>query len=447
MGASRSAQRAHRNHEDVMTATASSFVDASRLNARLAELARIGATTGGGVDRQALTPGDAQAQQQLAQWGQALGMHATRDAAGNLFLRLEGCDPSLPCVLSGSHLDTQPAGGRYDGAFGVIAALEAVHAIRDAGIQPLRAIEVVAWMNEEGSRFAPGMMGSSVYGGARTLDDILAVCDAQGTSVREAMDAVNAALPDIGLRLLPGQQASGAAGLVSVWPCAYVEAHIEQGPELERDGLQVGVVTGIQGKHTFRVEVTGEAAHAGTARRAERRDALLAATAMVQALAQALHDKDDLTKFTVGRFSVTPNAPSVVASHVAFSIDLRHPDTATLSRLAALIAPTCQAHAGPCEVNVVTLSAADSLQFPISLRRRISASAERLGIGHRALLSAAGHDARYLHPCCPSAMIFVPSRDGITHNEAEYTDPQDLAAGTRVLADVLSELCMNQEAP
>lgn len=425
-----------------MTAKVSDFVDADRLNARLAEMARIGATARGGVDRQALTAGDAQAQRLLAAWGNELGMHATRDAAGNLFLRLAGAEDALPCVLSGSHLDSQPTGGRYDGVYGVLAALEAVQAIVAAGITPLRALEVVAWMNEEGSRFAPGMMGSAVYGGDRDLAEVLAVTDSDGISVAQAMAQIDAALSDIAARPLPPSPIDEGNH-----PYCYVEAHIEQGPMLEREGLQVGVVSGIQGKHTFAVEVTGEAAHAGTSTRAERRDALLAATAMVQALAQAMHDEADQTKFTIGRFTVTPNAPSVVASRVVFSIDLRHPDTAELQRLATLVEPVCQAHAGSCAVSVTTLSAADSLQFPQTMRERISGAASALGISHREILSAAGHDARYLHPLCPSAMIFVPCREGITHNEAEYASPEDLAAGTRVLADVLADLCMNKEAP
>lgn len=430
-----------------MNRSVADFVDAERLNQRMADMARIGATSAGGVNRQALTDDDARAQVLLAQWGNEIGMQASRDDAGNLFLRMAGSNDALPCVLSGSHLDTQPTGGRYDGVFGVIAALEAVQAIQAAGIAPLRAIEVVAWMNEEGSRFAPGMMGASVYGGARTLDDILGVTDAQGISVAQALAEVNAATPMISKRALPEVARQASSSGAAVFPYSYVEAHIEQGPILEREGLQIGVVTGIQGKHTFRVEVTGEAAHAGTASRAERRDALLAATAMIQALDAAMRDAADLTKFTIGRLSVTPNAPSVVAQRVVFSIDLRHPDTATLQRLVAQIEPICHAQAGPCAVDVVPLSAADSLEFPPAMRARIRAAAKRLGLGQRDLLSAAGHDARYLHPRCPSAMIFVPCREGITHNETEFASPQDLTAGTRVLAEVLAELCLNEEAP
>jgi N-carbamoyl-L-amino-acid hydrolase len=416
------------NIADAMSRAPSDLVSQSRLMDRLMCLAGIGATAAGGVNRQALSEEDAQAQALLAHWGGDLGLTASRDAAGNFFLRWSGYDAQAAPVVAGSHLDSQPTGGRYDGAFGVVAALEAVQAMREAGVAPKRPVDIVAWMNEEGSRFAPGMMGSAVYAGARALPDILQARDAQGVTVEQALASTAAALARIPMRALGGPVH------------AYVEAHIEQGPVLEREGLSIGVVTGIQGKHTFRVTVRGEAAHAGTSKRAERRDALLAATAMVQALAQALHDDGDIVKFTVGRFDVSPNAPSVVASEVVFSIDLRHPDTAELRRLAAQVEPLCRQHSGSCDVDVACLSAADSLEFPETMRQRIRAAASRLALPHRDLISAAGHDARYLHEICPSAMVFVPCRDGVTHNEAEFTAPADLYAGTRVLADVLAGL-------
>jgi len=446
----------------------SRLVSQERLMNRLMAMARIGATAKGGVDRAALSAEDAAAQALMAQWGAALGLHASRDAAGNFFLRWEAGEGAP--LLSGSHLDSQPTGGRYDGVYGVIAALEAVQAMQEAGIAPRRPVEIVAWMNEEGSRFAPGMMGAAVYGGARALADILPVQDKAGISVEAALAATAAALPDIAMRTAGIMQRTGAvahAGAMprtgaaahagsagsdasmagGVVPYAYVEAHIEQGPELERARCPVGIVSGIQGKHTFRVTVRGEAAHAGTSTRAERRDALLAATAMVQDLARAMHDDADIVKFTVGRFDVTPSAPSVVASQVVFSIDLRHPDSAALQRLSALVAPTCAAAAGPCEVDVTRLSAADSLTFPSAMRARLRSAAERLHLPYRDLISAAGHDARYLRPVCPSAMLFVPSHDGITHNEAEFTEPADLYAGACVLADVLAELATLEGQP
>ncbi|BBU30895.1 Zn-dependent hydrolase [Burkholderia sp. THE68] len=408
--------------------SASAYVDEKRLTERLAAMARIGATDKGGVNRQALSKEDAAAQRQLVQWGAALGLKPSVDAIGNLFLRLEGADTNAPPVLSGSHLDSQPTGGRFDGVYGVLAAFEAVEAIVASGVKPRVSIDVVAWMNEEGSRFAPGMMGSAVFAGARELDAVLAVVDTDNVSVRNALASVRDSLRDVPARALGGRAS------------AYVEAHIEQGPHLEREGLTIGVVTGIQGKRTFKVRVDGEAAHAGTSTRAERKDALLAAIAMVQALADALHDREDIVKFTVGRFDVKPSAPSVVPSSVDFSIDLRHPDSHVLQALGDRIAAICEAHAGVCAVRVTELSTAMSLDFPEPMRALVRAAAARLELAHRDILSTAGHDARYLHGVCPSAMIFVPSHLGLTHCETEFTSSSDLAAGAKVLADVLSRL-------
>lgn len=408
--------------------SASTFVDEKRLAQRLAAMARIGATEKGGVNRQALSKEDAAAQRQLVQWGEALGLKPSVDAIGNLFLRLEGTDASAPPVLSGSHLDSQPTGGKFDGVFGVLAAFEAVEAIVASGVKPRASIDVVAWMNEEGSRFAPGMMGSAVFAGARELDAVLAVVDKHGVSVKDALRDVRETLHDVPERAL-GERVS-----------AYVEAHIEQGPHLENEGLTIGVVTGIQGKRTFAVRVEGEAAHAGTSTRAERKDALLAAIAMVQALADALHDAEDIVKFTIGRFDVKPSAPSVVASSVDFSIDLRHPDSNVLQALGDKIQPICEAHAGVCAVRVTELSKAMSLDFPEPMRALVRDAASGLDLRHRDILSTAGHDARYLHYVCPSAMIFVPSHLGLTHCETEYSSSSDLTAGARLLTEVLSKL-------
>lgn len=406
----------------------SRYVRKDRLNGRLATMSTYGAIPNGGVNRQALSAEDLQAQLQLIGWGIELGMLASTDPAGNLFLRREGREPSLAPVLSGSHLDSQPTGGRFDGVYGVLAALEAVEATRDAGLNLRRPIEIVSWMNEEGSRFAPGMMGSRAYADAGSLNDILSVIDADGTSVREALAFVHHGLRDIPRRPLGGR------------PHAYVEAHIEQGPVLEREGAVIGVVTGIQGKKTFRVAVAGEAAHAGTATQAERKDALMAAVRIINALEECFHDDRDLVRFTVGRLTVEPNAPSVVSRRVEFSIDLRHPQSTELLKLGDLVRPVCEAHAGPCAVAVSELSSATSIDFAPELRSMIRSSADCLNIRHLDILSAAGHDSRFVVSLCPAAMIFVPSHDGITHNEAEYTSPDDLTDGARVLADVLVEL-------
>jgi len=410
-----------------MSVDVASLVDQGRLWDRHMRMAVHGATAAGGVNRQALSAEDIAAQKTLIAWGEALGLVAATDPAGNLYLRLVGTDSDAAPVMTGSHLDSQPSGGKFDGVYGVLAGLEALEAIRAAGIAPRRSIELVAWMNEEGSRFAPGMMGSSVFAGAVPLAAILPVRDAAGVAVGQALAQVRAALP------LPS------------WPLqrpvhAYVEAHIEQGPLLERDGHTIGVVTGIQGKRTFSVTVTGEEAHAGTTPRRERKDALVAAVRMVQALNAAFADPEDLIKFTVGRFDVRPNAPSVIPSLVRFSVDLRHPDSAVLRALGDQVVHICGAECGPCKVEVVELSTAMALSFPEPMRALIRNQARLLRISATDILSSAGHDARYLHPICHTGMIFVPCRAGISHNEAESAEPGHLADGTRVLVRTLVEL-------
>lgn len=411
-----------------MTAGVAAHIDATRLWDRHMRLARHGALANGGVNRQALSVEEVAAWRELIGWGQALALAASTDAAGNLFLRLEGTAAEAAPVLTGSHLDSQPTGGKFDGVYGVLAGLEAAQAIVESGVRLQRPLEIVAWMNEEGSRFVPGMMGSAAFVGATPLERFLPVCDSAGTSVEKGLAALRHAFPELPLNAL-GRPVH-----------AYLEAHIEQGPILEREGFAVGVVTGIQGKHTFRVTVRGEEAHAGTSSRRERKDALLAAVRMIDALTDVMHDAEDIVKFTVGRFDVLPNAPSVVPASVVFSIDLRHVDSVALMALGDRIALLCEAHAGPCAVEVTELTRAMSLDFPHTMTRLVRDTAQRLGIASMDIYSAAGHDARFLHAVCPTGMIFVPCKDGISHNPQESATPEDLATGARVLVEALVEL-------
>jgi len=390
-------------------------------------LARFGVRPDGGVDRQALSSPEIAARAQLVTWGRALGLEPFTDAAANLFLRLPGRDPSLPPVLAGSHIDSQPTGGRFDGAYGVLAGLEAVEAIRSAGLVPRRAIEVVAWTNEEGSRFAPGMTGSELFTGIKSLDEVAPVRGADGVTLGEALTIVLAADQDVPLRPFERPIA------------AFIEPHIEQGPVLEREGVPVGVVSGIQGTRRYRVRVLGQAAHAGTAERHERRDALLAAVRMVAAIDQAASEPPDV-KLTVGLFQVVPNAPSVIPSEVLFSIDLRHPDNAVVDRIDSRIRSLVESERGPCTAALQQIQHNPSLEFPATIRAVIGSAAQDLGVGHRNILSAAGHDARQLHSFCPTGMIFVPCRNGISHNPEEWAEPVHLAAGARVLTEVLWSL-------
>ena len=411
-----------------MTARISDHVDGQRLWRDLMQLAGFGATNRGGVCRLALSQEEIDARAALVAWGREFGLHASVDPAANLFLRLDGLEPESPPLLLGSHIDTQPTGGKFDGAYGVVAGLAALRAIAASGNRPRRSIEVVAWMNEEGSRFAPGMMGSAVFTGKRRLEDIEAVRDKSGCSVREELDRVLDKERDLPRRPL-GFPVAG-----------HLEAHIEQGPLLEAEGRTIGVVTGIGGKRTFRVVVQGEAAHAGTSTRGERRDALVSAVAIVDALQRAMWDDADTVRFTIGMFSVEPNAPSVVPARVVFSVDLRHDSDEVVRTLGDKVSEVCQAARGKCDVTVTPLLYDPPLEFPAAIRARVRDAAARLGLSQLDLPSPAGHDSRYLHYHCPTGMIFIPCKGGISHSEEESITPSDAEAGVRVLAEVAFEL-------
>jgi N-carbamoyl-L-amino-acid hydrolase len=407
----------------------SRFVSENRLMARLAALARFGGRPDGGVNRQALSPEEAGARATIVDWGRQIGLIAYTDAAANLFLRLEGRAPDAAPVLAGSHIDSQPTGGRFDGAFGVIAALEAIEAIVANGLRPYRPVEMVAWTNEEGSRFAPGMNGSTAFCRPAELENILSICDADGVTVREAAAAIHAAEPGVAQRPL-GRR-----------PHCFIEAHIEQGPLLEEAGIPIGVVTGIQGTRRYRVRVVGEAAHAGTASMETRRDALLSAMRFIrQAEAAALIHPD--IKFTVGLFEIEPNAPSVVPAEARFSIDIRHPDNRVVDALDETLR-LLAADRGRCAVELSQIAHAPSISFSQLIQKEITAAAETAAIAFMPIFSAAGHDARQLSYVTPTGMIFIPCRDGLSHNPAEWADPAHILAGTRVLTDTIWKLTGN----
>ncbi len=406
---------------------ASAAVDEARLWRRHMALAEIGATAKGGVDRQALSEEEARARTLLAEWAAERGYGIWVDGISNLFIRRDGTDSALAPVLTGSHIDSQPTGGKFDGAYGVLAGLEALQALDEAGIETRRPIEVVAWLNEEGSRFAPGMMGSEAFAGLRPLDEILTVADRAGTSVADDLPRALAATPDAKRREIGFPVA------------AFVEAHIEQGPALERAGKPIGVVTGIQGVRRMRVRVTGEESHAGTTPRSARRDALWEAARMVDALQRKIH-VDDEHRFTVGMMEIRPNVPSVVAAEVLFSIDIRHPDSGTLASLEAGVDGICRNALVACEVETWTIAQAPSIWFDDRVVGTVERVANDLGLGNMRLFSGAGHDARQLSHVCPTGMIFVPCERGISHNEAENASPSDLADGARVLAETLVRL-------
>jgi N-carbamoyl-L-amino-acid hydrolase len=411
-----------------MTEHPSNLVNGERLWQRLIELASFGATAKGGVCRLALSREEIEARAAIVGWARAIGLEPSNDAAANLFLALEGREPRLPPLLIGSHIDSQPTGGKFDGAYGVMAALEAVQAISELPERPRRSIEVVSWMNEEGARFTPGVMGSAIFAGKRRLDDILSIKDSDGCMVETALRQVLAAEHMLPRRSL-GFEVAG-----------FLEAHIEQGKILQEQGYTAGIVTGIQGKRTFRVEIIGEESHSGATPRSLRRDALTSAVAVIDALQKSMWDDADTVRFTVGKFDVLPNAPSVVPAKVIFIIDLRHNDPVVLQHLGDLVSAVCDVNRGQCEVRVNELIYDAPLQFPIAIRMRLAEIAKRLGTSHFELPSLAGHDARHLHYICPTGMIFIPCKDGISHNEAESITPADACAGARILAEAAFEL-------
>jgi beta-ureidopropionase / N-carbamoyl-L-amino-acid hydrolase len=409
------------------TTRASVAVDESRLWQRHMEMARFGATAKGGVNRQALSPEDAKARAQLIAWATARGFGTAVDAIGNLFVRREGTDKSAKPVMTGSHLDSQPTGGKFDGTYGVLAGFEALEALEDAGIATRRPIEVVAWTNEEGNRFQPGAMGSAVFAGSYELAKMLAVRDQAGVSVGDALKETLKAAP-----------ASKRADRIV--PDSYIEAHIEQGPRLENEGKTIGVVTLIQGQRRFLIDIVGEEAHAGTTPERVRKDAFKAGVAMVAALEPVMHDPQDVLRFTIGRFEVYPGSPSTVPSKVHFIIDLRHPDPETIKRLGDQIEGICQKNARGCEVKVTPVSYVQPCIFPKQIVDLVRDSAAALKLKHMDIVSGAGHDAMHVAKLCPSGMIFVPCERGISHNESENATSADLAAGARVLADALMAL-------
>jgi N-carbamoyl-L-amino-acid hydrolase len=412
--------------------TLSIAVDESRQWARLMGMASLGAIPGEGVNRAALTPLDRQARRLLIAWATEAGLTVSVDEMSNLFLRHEGTESGAAPVLTGSHMDSQPLGGRFDGIWGVVAGLEAVQALREAGLSTRRPIEVVAWTNEEGGRFAPGCMGSMAWSGHSAPTAWDNVADAEGITFRAALEAQLAAEADLPRRPLgpvPGQA-----------PFAYVEPHIEQGPRLEADLLDIGIVTGIQGSRWFVVEIIGQSAHAGTTPLSLRQDAVQDMVRVIEALNTLTHDPADVLRFTVGRIEVHPNTSNSVADHVRFTIDLRNPDGAVLTEKGDAIAATVAGALRHCRAEVTERFHAMPARFEPLVPDAVERAAASLGLRSLRMASGAFHDAQFLVPVCPTGMIFVPSRGGVSHHPSEYTSPEQLAASTRVLAATLLDL-------
>jgi len=406
---------------------ATKAVREDRLWQRHADMAKLGGTPRGGVNRQALSAEDAASRNLLMSWAKARGFSVSTDGIGNLFVRRAGTDPDARPILSGSHMDSQPTGGRFDGMYGVLAAFEALEALEDAGVKTRRPVEAVAWTNEEGSRFQPGAMGSAVFAGQYDLGKMLEAKDWDGVLLKDALAQTLEAAP------APARTEGSALD-------GYVEVHIEQGPRLEDARKTIGVVTGIQGSRRFIVTVLGEEAHAGTTPRAARKDAFVSALAIAGAMQAATRDAEDTLRFTIGRVEVYPGSPNTVPGRVTFTIDMRHPEMAALDRYEAKLREAVAAHAAPCTASIERVTDVAPTVFHKDVVDMVRDAARRMALSNMDMPSGAGHDAMHIARLCPTGMVFVPCERGISHNEIENATPQDLAAGTRVLVETLVRL-------
>ena len=401
-------------------------INGDRLWASLMELAKIGATPKGGVCRLTLTDLDKQGRDLVIGWARAAGMTVTIDKIGNGFMRRAGRNNSLPPIVTGSHIDTQPTGGKFDGNYGVLAGIEVVRTLNDAGIQTEAPIEVAWWTNEEGSRFVPVMMGSGVFAKAFTLEHAYAAKDTEGKSVGDELRRIGY----IGDQE-PGDHPIGA----------YFETHIEQGPVLEDNDKTIGVVQGVLGIRWFDCTVTGMEAHAGPTPMALRKDAMQVSTYIMQEVVAAALRHKPHGRGTVGMVQVYPNSRNVIPGRVKFSIDLRNSTDALVDQMADEVKAFAArvAKDSGLDVQIELVSSYPAQIFHNDCIDAVARAAKKLGYSNMPAVSGAGHDAVYMAKLAPSGMIFIPCKDGISHNEIEDAKPEHITAGCNVLLHAMLE--------
>ena len=401
-------------------------IDSQRLWQSHMEMAQFGATPKGGVARLALTDLDRQARDLFVRWSREAGCAVRIDRVGNIFARREGTDPARAPVMTGSHLDTQPLGGKFDGIYGCLAGLEVVRTLNDAGATTEAPLEVVVWTDEEGARFGGGTIGSSAFCGVYDAATGLGKKDIDGVTVAEALEAIGYA----------GEEPVGGFPV----DC-FFEAHIEQGPILEKEGFPVGVVIGAQGARYFTVVVDGDEGHAGTLPMVLRRDAMVGAARMIDALNALAFTFDPTPVITVGQVKVRPNSRNTIPGQVTFSIDSRHPDNDTLAAMETAMRAKCEEIAAKAKlgVTITKISERTSIAFEKGCVDAVARAAKRLGLKSREIYSGAGHDACNMALIVPTGMIFVPCEGGVSHNELENARPEDLAAGCNLLLQVMVE--------
>jgi N-carbamoyl-L-amino-acid hydrolase len=394
-------------------------VNGERLWNTIMETARFGGTEKGGVCRLTLSDADRQVRDWFVEQCQDAGCTVSIDEMGNIFARRPGKTNSLPPIAIGSHLDTQPSGGKFDGIAGVLCGLEVLRSLNEAGYATAAPLELIDWTNEEGSRFTPPMLASGVFAGVFERDFTYAVEDRDGKKFVEELECI-------------GYRGTGRCPDHRLG--AYFELHIEQGPVLAAENEMIGVVTGMQGQKWYEVIVTGQDAHAGSTPMRLRHDALVASARMIEAI-QGLALEHAPAVATVGLVNVRPNSRNVIPGSVFFTIDIRHPEDEVLSRMDGELRQKVGAIAIESDVDVKldNIWNVASMEFDEECKNHIRGAAEKLGYRHRDMISGAGHDAVYIARVAPTGMIFIPCEGGISHNELENTTPEYVTAGANVL--------------
>ena len=402
-------------------------IDSDRLWKSLTEISAFGATPAGGLNRLAASVADGQARDYVVTAAKEIGCTVRIDALGNTFMRRAGDDANAKAILIGSHLDSQPLGGKYDGIYGVMAGLEVLRALDASKTKTRHAIELAVWTNEEGARFAPAMMGAAFFAGKFAAAELLSRVDSQGEKLGDSLASIGYAGNDV---VKPTEHA------------AYLEIHIEQGPILQDENLQIGVVTLVQGMRWFRIGISGQSGHTGTYPMETRRDALVAASHLINAVQQIGLDQPLTGRATVGHIVVTPNSPNVIPGHVELMVEFRNPEVAVLDVMTASLNQALNETADKYGVEVVSKQELDSatIDFSSELIDLVEQAALACGKTSKRMISGAGHDACQLSAVMPTTMIFIPCDKGISHAENEAITQDWAADGAAVLLQTVLKL-------
>lgn len=395
-------------------------INAERLWQSLMSMAAIGATPKGGCNRQALTELDMQGRNLFVQWCKEAGCRVRIDAMGNIFARRDGTDNTLPAVITGSHLDTQPTGGKFDGVYGVLAGLEVIRTLNDYNITTQAPVDVIVWTNEEGARFSPAMIGSGVWAGVFDLQYGLSRKDKDGVSIGQALKIIG----------------YDGGEVCEPYPVkAAFEAHIEQGPILEKEARQIGVLSGVQGMKWFDLILEGQPCHAGPTPMEDRKDPFMGLSVIVQNLYEMAKIYSPWSRVTFGDIRAEPGARNTVPERLVLAVDLRHPEQDILEAMEKhfreIVSRVCRQF--DLQGTISEEWDSPAVKFDQGCVASVQQAVQMLGYSHMEMVSGAGHDSVYVSRVVPTSMIFVPCEKGLSHNEAENAKPEDLAAGANVL--------------